>query len=137
MRSKESRLKFRLKSIIFDGKNPMITIWHNNRCSKSRTSLQFLEEYNEEIAIFEYLKTPPTKEQIRDVIQKLNISAIELVRKNEELYKTSFKDKNLSEEEWVEIFSMHPVLIERPIVIKGNHAVIGRPIEKVKVLLQK
>ena len=115
----------------------MITIWHNNRCSKSRASLQFLEEYNEEIAIFEYLKTTPMKEQIHDVIQKLSIPVLDLVRKNEEIYKTDYKNKKLTEGEWIEVLYMHPVLIERPIVIKGNHAVIGRPIEKVKELLQK
>lgn len=113
----------------------MITIWHNNRCSKSRDSLNLLNEKNESIELFEYLKTPPTFDQIREVLQKLNIPAIELVRKSEEVFKTNFKDKNLTEEEWIQAFVEYPVLIERPIVIKGNRAVIGRPIENVIELL--
>jgi arsenate reductase len=113
----------------------MITIWHNNRCSKSRDSLNLLHEKNESIELFEYLKNPPTVDQISEVLQKLKIPAIELVRKNEEVFKTTFKDKNLTEEEWIQVFVEYPVLIERPIVIKGNRAVIGRPIEKVIELL--
>jgi len=113
----------------------MITIWHNNRCSKSRDSLNLLSEKNESIELFEYLKNPPTVDQISEVLKKLNIPAIELVRKNEAIFKTTFKDKNLTEEEWIQAFVEYPVLIERPIVIKGNRAVIGRPIENVIELL--
>ena len=77
----------------------MITIWHNNRCSKSRDSLNLLSEKNESIELFEYFKNPPTVVQIIEVLQKLNIPAIELVRKNEVIFKTTFKDKDLTEED--------------------------------------
>lgn len=119
----------------FGHKKSMLTIWHNNRCSKSRDSLCLIQENHKDVTIFEYLKNPPTSSQIREVLKKLHISAFELVRKGEEIYKTEFKNKNFSEEEWISILTQHPVLIERPIVIKGDKAVIGRPIDKVKELL--
>jgi arsenate reductase len=112
-----------------------ITIWHNNRCSKSRDSLCYLQDNNHNTTIFEYLKTPPTLEDINKVLEKLQIPAEALIRKGEEVYKSNFKDKKFSEEEWRKILVQHPVLIERPIVIKGNSAVIGRPLEKVIALL--
>ena len=108
-----------------------VIIWHNNRCSKSRDSLSYLQDSNQNTTVFEYLKTPPTLEDINHVLEKLQIPAEELIRKGEEVYKSNFKDKKFSEEEWRKILVQHPVLIERPIVIKGNLAVIGRPLEKV------
>jgi arsenate reductase len=112
-----------------------ITIWHNNRCSKSRDSLCYLQENNQNATVFEYLKTPPTLEDINQVLENLQIPAEALIRKGEEVYKSNFKDKKFSEEEWRKILVQHPVLIERPIVIKGDKAVIGRPLEKVINLL--
>jgi arsenate reductase len=114
----------------------MITIWHNNRCSKSRDAVCLLEVKNIQAEVFEYLKTPPTAEQIRDIITKLNIEPEELVRKGEEIYKTDYKGRTLTRNEWIEAFLKHPVLIERPIVIKGDSAVIGRPIENIIDLLK-
>ncbi len=108
-----------------------VIIWHNNRCSKSRDSLSYLQDSNQNTTVFEYLKTPPTLEDINYVLEKLQIPAETLIRKGEEVYKSNFKDKKFSEEEWRKILVQHPVLIERPIVIKGNQAVIGRPLEKV------
>ncbi len=112
-----------------------VIIWHNNRCSKSRDSLSYLQDSNQNTTVFEYLKTPPTLEDINHVLEKLQIPAEALIRKGEEVYKSNFKDKKFSEEEWRKILVQHPVLIERPIVIKGNLAVIGRPLEKVIDLL--
>ncbi len=112
-----------------------VIIWHNNRCSKSRDSLCYLQENSQNITVFEYLKTPPTLEDINQVLEKLNIPAEELIRKGEEVFKSNFKDQKFSEQEWRKILVQHPVLIERPIVITGNQAVIGRPLEKVIDLL--
>jgi len=113
----------------------MITIWHNNRCSKSRNAVCLLEEKNISMEVFEYLKTPPTVEQIKELIEKLGIEPESLVRKGEEIYKTEYKGKELSYDQWIEAFVKYPVLIERPILIKGDKAVIGRPIENIDVLL--
>ncbi len=113
----------------------MITIWHNNRCSKSRNAVSLLEDKNVQTAVFEYLKTPPTAQQIKDVLTKLGVEPEALVRKGEEIYKTEYKGKALTYDQWIEAFVKHPVLIERPIIIKGNRAVIGRPIENIDTLL--
>jgi arsenate reductase len=113
----------------------MITIWHNNRCSKSRNAVCLLEDKNVQAAIFEYLKTPPTAEQIKDVLTKLGIEPEALVRKGEEIYKAEYKGKTLTYDQWIEAFVKYPVLIERPIIIKGDRAVIGRPIENIENLL--
>lgn len=113
----------------------MITIWHNNRCSKSRNAVCLLEEKNISMEVFEYLKTPPTVEQIKELIEKLGIEPEALVRKGEDIYKREFKGRALSKDEWIEAFVKYPVLIERPIIIKGDRAVIGRPIENIDTLL--
>jgi arsenate reductase len=113
----------------------MITIWHNNRCSKSRNAVCLLEDKNVKAEVFEYLKTPPTAQQIKDVLTKLGVEPEALVRKGEEIYKAEYKGKALTYDQWIEAFVKHPVLIERPIIIKGDKAVIGRPIENIDTLL--
>jgi arsenate reductase len=114
-----------------------ITIYHNPRCSKSRESLNLLKEKNLDIQIIEYLKTPPNRTELQKVLVLLNLSAEQLVRKSEAIYKEDYKGKKLSEEEWIEAMVKHPKLIERPIVTYGNKAVIGRPIEQVKELISE
>lgn len=111
------------------------TIYHNPRCSKSRESLHLLQEKNLDVQIIEYLKTPPSAVELQKVLAQLNLSAEQLIRKSEAIYKESYKGKKLSEEEWVEAMVKHPKLIERPIVIYGDKAVIGRPLEQVKQLI--
>ncbi|WP_299459942.1 arsenate reductase (glutaredoxin) [uncultured Microscilla sp.] len=110
-------------------------IYHNNRCSKSRDSLKLLQSKGVDFETIEYLKTPPTKEELTDLLVKLQMPAKDLIRKGEADYKENFKDKDLSEEEWVDVMVQYPKLIERPIVVKGDKAVIGRPIDKVEELL--
>jgi arsenate reductase (glutaredoxin) len=105
----------------------MVTIYHNPRCSKSREALDLLKESKEEITVIEYLKTPPTKQELEKLLSKLGIPAEELVRKGEELYKEKYKGKKISNSEWIKILTANPVLIERPVIIKGNQAIIGRP----------
>ena len=105
----------------------MITIYHNNRCRKSREGLQILEESGKEFQIIKYLEEVPTKEELKEVIAKLGISAIDLIRKNELVWKENYKGKDLTEEEVIDAMIKYPKLIERPIVINNNTAVIGRP----------
>lgn len=110
-------------------------IYHNPRCRKSREGLAILQEAQVEIDVIEYLKNPVSGEELQDILQKLGIPAIDLVRKNEAIWKEKFKNKNLSESEVIEAMVDFPKLIERPIVIKGDKAVIGRPPENISALL--
>ena len=113
----------------------MIQIYHNNRCTKSREACRILTDKGVTFETIEYLKTPPTPSQIKDLLKMLGMKAEDIVRKGEPLYKEKFSGKKLSEEKWIKILAENPILIERPIVVKGKKAVIGRPSEKVLELL--
>jgi arsenate reductase len=113
----------------------MVKIYHNPRCTKSRESLKLLEDKGVQIQVIEYLTQIPTKAELKSVLKLLGISAFELLRKNEEIFKEQFKGIDLTEEEWIEVMIEHPKLIERPIVINGKKAVIGRPPERVLEIL--
>ena len=112
-----------------------MTIYHNARCRKSRETLALIREAGIEPTIIDYLKTPPTPKQLENLIQKLSLSPEQLVRKNEKVYKENFKGKTITRQEWLETLAANPVLIERPIVVHNDKAVIGRPPENVKELL--
>jgi arsenate reductase (glutaredoxin) len=113
----------------------MIKIYHNNRCSKSRQTLELLQNNNQTIEVVEYLKQSPSASELKDVLQKLNMKPEQLIRKGEAIYKEQFAGKTLSDEEWIQAMIDNPVLIERPIVVKGDKAVIGRPPENALSLL--
>ena len=106
-------------------------IYHNPRCRKSREALNIIEKKNIQFKIVEYLKDPIAKKELKQILRLLNISAVELIRKGEFLYKEKFKKKDFSNDEWLDIILKNPILIERPIVVKDNQAVIARPPEKV------
>ncbi|MCB0621618.1 MAG: arsenate reductase (glutaredoxin), partial [Saprospiraceae bacterium] len=93
-------------------------------------------ENGQEPEVILYLQTPPTRKELQALLRKLQIPAESLLRKGEAIYKEHFKGKNLSEEEWIEAMVEHPILIERPIVVQGDRAVIGRPPERVLELLK-
>ena len=112
-----------------------VTIYHNPRCSKSRAALAILAQHGIEPIVVEYLKNPPSRDELRTIVGKLGIKAEQIVRKGEDLYKERFADEPLSDEQWLGILASNPILIERPIVIRGDRAVIGRPPEKVSSLL--
>lgn len=112
----------------------MITVWHNNRCGKSRGALEILQEKGITPHVVKYLETPPTATQIKDVLKKAGIKAHDLIRTGEEAYKP-YKGKTLSEDEWIRAMVENPILIERPVVINGGKAVIARPPEKVLDIL--
>lgn len=113
----------------------MITIYHNPRCTKSREGLCELENLNTEFTIRKYLDEPFTKEELKEVIKKLNIKPIELVRTKEAIWKEEYKGKELTDEDIIDAMLQHPKLIERPIVVNGNKAVIARPKEKIQDIL--
>ncbi|PZW42379.1 arsenate reductase [Mesonia algae] len=113
----------------------MIKIYHNPRCSKSREGLKILEESGKDFLIVKYLDIPMKKEEIKKVLELLDISAEELIRKNEKVWKENYKGKDLSEEDILEAMQEHPKLIERPIVVNENKAIIGRPPEKIKEVI--
>lgn len=113
----------------------MITIFHNPRCGKSRECLAFLNENSEEVEVINYLVNPPTFDELSEIIQMLKIKPIELVRQKETLWISDFKSKPITDEEIVWALVLNPILIERPIVIRGSKAVIARPYEKVKAIL--
>ena len=106
-------------------------IYHNPRCSKSREVLKILESNNINFEIVQYLKKTISKSELRNILKLLNISPMDLIRKNESVYKQNFKGKDLSKDQWLDVLCKNPILIERPIVIKDNQALIGRPPEKV------
>lgn len=112
-----------------------ITIWHNPRCSKSRASLTLLEENGVTPEQVMYLETPPNKDQITQILSYLNAKAIDIMRTKEPTFKTLNLSKDLDELVLIEAMVNNPILIERPIVIAGNQAVIGRPPENVLTLL--
>lgn len=112
-----------------------VIIYHNPRCRKSREALQILQQNSEEVEIIDYLKNPPSVKELEDIIKKLGIKPEELLRKNEEVFKSNFKGKSLSDQEWIKVLASNPILMERPVVIRGQKAVIGRPPEKVYELL--
>lgn len=110
----------------------MLSIYHNPRCSKSRQTLQIIEDKGLEVKIIEYLKTPPTKKELAEIIEKLGISPRQLLRKGEEAYKTyDLGNAKLSDSKIISCMVDEPKLIERPIVVNGNKAVLGRPPENV------
>ena len=111
------------------------TIYHNPRCSKSREALALLKENGITPKVVEYLKDVPTRKELELLVMQLGLPASELVRKNEALFKEKYKSLQLNEHEWIRVMHENPQLIERPVVVKGHTAVIGRPVDNVKDLL--
>jgi len=110
-------------------------IYHNPRCSKSRQTLKIIEDHGVEPEIIKYLKDVPSKDELKSLIKMLGIKPEELVRKTEKVYKEKYKGKDLSDDEWIEAMVEHPKLIQRPIVVEGKKAILGRPPENVEKLL--
>ena len=113
----------------------MITIYHNNRCSKSREALNILEASGKPFKVVKYLEDVPTKAELAHIIELLDIMPIDLVRKNEAIWKENFRDVNLTDEAIIDAMIEHPKLIERPIVVNGEQAIIGRPPQDITTIL--
>lgn len=112
-----------------------IKIFYNPRCTKCREALCLIEEKGKKADIVEYLKDIPSEKQLKEVIGLLKIKPEELLRKKEPLFEKKFKNKKISDAQWIKVMVKNPILIERPIIIKGKKAVIGRPPEKVLELI--
>lgn len=110
----------------------MIKIYHNPRCSKSREAIKLLEAKNVEFQVIHYLETPPTPTELLEILQRLGITASQLARQKEPIYKDlDLANQELSEEQWIETLIENPKLIERPIVVTDQQAMIGRPAERI------
>ena len=113
-----------------------VVIFHNPRCSKSRQTLQLLQENGIEPEVVEYLKTPPTKTRLKQILKMLDLKPRDLMRRNEAEYKElGLADESLTQEQLIDAMLVTPKLIERPIVINGDKAAIGRPPENVLEIL--
>lgn len=110
-------------------------IYHNPRCSKSRQTLSIIEDAGKEVEIIDYQKNPISEEELHEVFEKLNLPIIYLIRTGEDIYKSEFKDKTLSDDEWIKALIKYPKMMERPIVVNDDEAVLGRPPENVNKLL--
>ncbi len=110
-------------------------LFHNPRCAKSRATLQLLEKQGFKPEIRKYLDDTPSKSELKAIIDKLQIAPKALVRKGEKIYKEEFKGSELNDEAWIQAMVDHPKLIERPILIHGDKAAIGRPPEDVLKIL--
>jgi|TARA_B110000459_G_C16616839_1_gene499378 arsenate reductase len=106
-------------------------IYHNPRCSKSRETLQLIKDAGVEVEIVEYLKAIPTVDDLKMILMKLNLKPTDILRKGEAVYKEKFKNSDFNDDEWIKVMLEYPKLIERPIVIKGNKAILGRPPQNV------
>ena len=113
----------------------MIKIYHNTRCRKSREGLAILENSDKKFEIVRYLDDIPSAESLTEIIKLLEITPIQLIRKTESIWKERFKGKEMSDAEIIEAMISNPKLIERPIVINNNKAVIGRPPENIISIL--
>lgn len=114
----------------------IITIYHNSRCAVSRKVLDMIKNSGEEYNIIEYLKNIPSIEEMKKLLIKLNTKPINIIRKDETVFKEKFKDKHFTDEEWLKIIREYPVLIERPIVESRHKAIICRPPEKLKEIVR-
>ena len=112
-----------------------ITIWHNPRCSKSRTALALLEERGVEPTQVKYLETPPSEGEIKHTLGLLGVSAIDLMRRGEAMFKELNLSSDTPEDELISAMASNPILIERPVIISATEAVIGRPPENALTLL--
>lgn len=108
-----------------------ITIYHNPRCGKSRAGLAIAEELDMDVTVRNYMKETVSKEELEGILTKLNYNASELIRTNETIWKSEYKGREISDSELIQAMIDHPKLIERPILIIGKRAIVGRPTEKI------
>lgn len=132
MQNKSSNINIKAKKV---EEEETLILYHNNRCAKSRQALKILENSGLKFDTIEYLKKPLTEKEIKNLLKLLQLNAEKIIRKGELLYKEKFATTNISENEWIKILANNPVLIERPILVKGNKAILARAPEKILELL--
>lgn len=115
----------------------MVKVIHNSNCSKSTAVLEYLDENGVPFEIIDVMQDPLSELEIKTLLKKLNADVSHIIRKNDRLYQEKFAGKNYSEEEWIKILSENPALIQRPILIKGPVAMVGRPLETVKLFVEE
>jgi arsenate reductase len=113
----------------------MVQILHNPRCGKSRNCLALLSEKKEDITIIKYLENPLSEEDLIELLQKLNFKPMQLVRIKEKIWIDEYKNKPLNDQQIIMAMAKHPILIERPIVVKGDNAIVGRNLEEVVLFI--
>lgn len=113
----------------------MIRIFHNPRCRKSRETLEIIRQAGHEPEIIEYLQTPPSASELKDLLRRMDKRPEEIIRKGEDIFKLNYKGKSLSDDEWIEVLVENPKLIERPIVVNGEKVALGRPPENIRNIL--
>lgn len=114
----------------------MVRIYHNPRCRKSRAGLEYLKSRTKEIDIIDYIKSPLSEKEMRQLFAKLNLTPAEMVRTQEELYRKQFKGRQFTDEEWIRIIAEHPKLLKRPVVESGYKAVWADPPENMDILFK-
>ena len=132
MQNKSSNINIKAKKV---EEEETLILYHNNRCAKSRQALKLLQNSGLKFDTIEYLKKPLTEKEIKNLLKLLQLNAENIIRKGELLYKEKFATTNISENEWIKILANNPVLIERPILVKGNKAILARAPEKILELL--
>ncbi len=114
----------------------MIKIYHNPRCKKSREGLRYLQSKSKDIEVVEYLKTGLTKNILKEILLKSNLSPLDLIRTQEEIYKKELKGKNFTDEEWINIIIENPKLLQRPLVVGKHKAVLAQPAAKADEIIR-
>jgi arsenate reductase (glutaredoxin) len=109
--------------------NPKITIWHNKACSTSRKVLDLLQQQSSDVTIRDYISNPPSVVELEAVLKKMKESPSYILRKKDKVFQELFADKKLTDTEWLQAMNEHPSIIERPIVIIGKKAFLGRPVD--------
>ena len=106
-------------------------VYHNPQCSKSNCALEFITEQGIAPQIINYLQDTPKKEELMEILEMLKMSPFEIIRKNELIFKEQYEGQRFTDEQWIDILLLHPILIERPIIVHNGKAIIARPAEKV------
>ena len=113
-----------------------LVMYHKPNCSTSLEVLRLIKKKKvKNLQLIHYLETPPTATQLKKLLKLLKLKAEDIVRKKERIYKENFADKNLTEDEWIKVICQNPILMERPILVKGKKAIIARPIERVNEII--